>query len=502
MINNFQAFQWRDPHYSPVQQEEFENMPVRNFHTELSTPDGDKSTATLTPRSQSELKINIVSLFSGLEINSVDNSKVQLFVQKSHDTIEMSSLYKKTAERFNEPNPVDGEEIEKMYNELFSNVMREESFKHIDDPYHPAYTVYHLHEVFTHFKNSPEKAVETIGEETKGKSGAYFLKTSRGEKAWVFKPANQEPGAAESHEAASCKGIRPGEGARREHIADIINQSSNHFFAIPKTVLIYFDGKIGSAQAFIPNCSSVAKYSIGVEKDCTVTDRIDRESLHRSILFDIFFCNGDRHLGNLLLKENLNGELKAIMIDHGLILSTDVTDPMKMDQIVYQQNQAPLSDEVRNFVMSAPIETWKKVLRTHGIEEKAINMIDRKIHFVQECIRASDHCQIEKGGAALELKDIALMAMELHQEIVNANDETLKEYADFITEFRNEVNAWISGERGGEKSKEHAMFKRCRALLLNRPLQGLKMLGLSTIPSMGAEAFARSLTSNLIGSVK
>lgn len=435
------------------------------------------------------------SRFSYSDPHGVNGCEVMQFNPGVDPVIE--AAYRHVRKRFNDPTPVSRLEIEKMYKDLFSPFAIDESLRHISNRSHPASIVYFLYEVFSHFATAPEKAMTPIGIMDKGKSGAYFLCSSSGEKTWVFKPTDEEPGTLGSSEPATCDGIKPGEGAIREHLADVINELSGGFFNIPKTVLIDLDGKVGSAQSFVSNLGSASKYMFGDASNLKVIVELGKESVQRSTLFDVIFGNGDRHTGNLLVQEMVDRNKEAVMIDQGMILSANATDPMKFDQAGFPQNEEFISDEIRDFVLKAPLKKWKNLFKLHDIDAKAVEMVDRHLTFFKACISASDE-SFSHGGLKLEMKDIAMMALMMHGDIVDSSDSLLNEYAQFITNLKCGLHEWALWKQGGQKTTAAAKFNRIRALMKFKPIDGLKMLGLTVEPSISAEKLSSDIYKHII----
>lgn len=392
-----------------------------------------------------------------------------------------AEAYQEVLERFNSPEPVTKNEVDKMYQRLFGESLKEESLQHLDERNHPASIVHSLHEVISHFLQSPDSAKVSTGDDA-GQSGSYWLKTSEGERAWIFKPEREEAGAEENPTGKRVgAGITPGQGAKREHVADLVNQSVHGFFRVPKTVYIELDGQVGSAQAVVPNIGSVHKHRFGTPNPDLMAS-LSPESVQGVTLADTMaFINLDRHEENLLIRGSEEEGTELIAIDQGGTLSADPKDPLKVNEIHLSQNAQPILDSVREQALNAPVEEWAKIYRKNGIDEKAVKIMLNHAAFVQAAVGASEQDK-QAGGPGLEMRDIAFMARELHEDIANAGESTLQELATFITCFKSGLHQNTLDKRG-------LLFLKAQG----KGQQALNKLGLKHIPVMGADAFAQEL---------
>jgi hypothetical protein len=163
-------------------------------------------------------------------------------------------------------------------------------------------------------------------------NGAYLLSDRNGLGVAVFKPQDEEAhslslmaGRGSVLAESIQRGCRPGEGARREYMAYMLDQQSPKAFraGVPPTTLVtlahpYFGRnkvKTGSLQKFVP--------SRGASEDFGAST-FSASSVHKLALFDLRTLNLDRHGGNMLV--GLDGAT-LVPIDHGYALPSALGEP-------------------------------------------------------------------------------------------------------------------------------------------------------------------------------
>lgn len=169
--------------------------------------------------------------------------------------------------------------------------------------------------------------------------GTYIIKFTRtGVPVAVFKPADEEIGQdANPHGNTDSERVDhffPGTGWKREVLAYALDH--DHVAAVPLTVEACINGKHGSLQRFVPNCTESADHLPG---------RFSTDEVHRIALLDLRVLNGDRHGGNILV----GSQSTLIPIDHSYIAPSGFADP-EFEWLHWPQARLSFSDEVRSYV--------------------------------------------------------------------------------------------------------------------------------------------------------
>jgi len=204
-----------------------------------------------------------------------------------------------------------------------------------------------------------------------GVNGTYFLKNKEGKCIGVFKPMDEE-GSSENNPKRSeenkdlfvNRGIKEGEAAVREIAAFLLDK--DHFSGVPETVMASLPfptkEKTGSLQSFVENDGS--------SEDRGVSTFPVRE-VHKIGILDMRIFNNDRHGGNILVKENEDGRIELIPIDHGLSLSSSLKGAW-FDWLFWPQSKVPFDEETKRYIDSIDIEADANLLRSIGISEECI----------------------------------------------------------------------------------------------------------------------------------
>jgi len=233
-----------------------------------------------------------------------------------------------------------------------------------------------------------------------GINGSYLMKDKEGKTIAIFKPRDEEgrnsPKRSEDDEILD-RGIVDGEGAQREIAAYLLDR--NHFSGVPETILATFQSfmvegvekgpKTGSLQAFVDNDGSVEDIGPGM---------FPAQEVHKIGVLDLRIFNNDRHLGNFLYREELEGSVTLVPIDHGLSLSSTLEHGW-FDWLMWPQAKQPFSSETKEYIAQLDIEEDARVLRDLAISN--------------ECIRTMKITTtlLKKGAAAgLSLYTIGTMA--------------------------------------------------------------------------------------------
>ncbi|XP_010522917.1 PREDICTED: phosphatidylinositol 4-kinase gamma 4-like isoform X2 [Tarenaya hassleriana] len=208
-------------------------------------------------------------------------------------------------------------------------------------------------------------------------AGVYFMPDSSGERfVSVFKPTDEESCAPnnpfEKIAMPSGSGIPPEAGAMREVAAYLLDHPrSGHrsvcsdligFAGVPPTAMVecFHDGfnsdgamvwKRGSLQMFIENaCGSHEMNSSSLSTD----------EVHRISLLDIRFANLDRHEGNMLARQKMNGEVHLIPIDH------EASEECLFDWTYWPQAKEPYASEIEEYVKNLDADQDIDYLKSYG----------------------------------------------------------------------------------------------------------------------------------------
>jgi len=215
--------------------------------------------------------------------------------------------------------------------------------------------------------NIPKKYETELCEE--GLGGTYFVMDEKGEKVFVFKPEDEEPGCVNNPKKNFKEvknGVKPGEGAIREWIAFMLDR--DHFAKVPKTKYVELEKfgnnsetKKGSLQEFIKNVGNTMDFGSSL---------FSVENVQRIAQFDIRTFNLDRNGENLLVCEN-NGEYELIPIDHSYILPSVIGNAW-FEWMNWKQVKQPITNEVRKYIEEIDIESDALKLQKLGIGEESI----------------------------------------------------------------------------------------------------------------------------------
>ena len=200
-----------------------------------------------------------------------------------------------------------------------------------------------------------------------GSGGTYFLHDAKKTKIAVFKPADEEPYAANNPRGylrqpgqtmALREGVVPGEACMREVAAYLLDHDG--FSGVPMTTLTEarhpaFNNN-GSRLKVAEGGASIGSHSIStspssgattsnikkkvgsfqefVYSECTIDDispsKISVDEVHKIAILDIRIMNADRNSANLLVRRRRNNTLELVPIDHGFCLRS-VADVSWMD---------------------------------------------------------------------------------------------------------------------------------------------------------------------------
>jgi hypothetical protein len=204
--------------------------------------------------------------------------------------------------------------------------------------------------------------------------GTYMIKNSANECVGIFKPVDEEPYAPENpkglsgdmHSNSQLKtGIRVGEAAIRECASFLLDYKS--FSGVPETVMmrifsaqlgetaIQIELKTGSFQKFVNNCNTaedISPFNFPVIE------------VQKIAILDIRIFNTDRHVGNILVKNDDQKNCKLIPIDHGFALPDwRNLDEVNHEWLFWPQAKKPLEKKCLELISSLDAERDEMMLR-------------------------------------------------------------------------------------------------------------------------------------------
>jgi len=204
-----------------------------------------------------------------------------------------------------------------------------------------------------------------------GVGGTYFIKDPSGSYVAVFKPSDEEPGAAANPKDLIDEPLLPpGGGYLREVAAYLLDR--DHFSGVPETFLLSKvkhdkfstkSEKTGSLQRFVKN--------EGVSSDMG-SSMFSVDAVHRVGVLDIRIFNMDRNGENLLVQRN-DGVSRLVPIDHTYSLPPiTLLDSAFFEWHYWPQAKKPFSQETLNYINSINIENDAQMLRNLGLPESSI----------------------------------------------------------------------------------------------------------------------------------
>lgn len=222
----------------------------------------------------------------------------------------------------------------------------------------------------------------------------------KGEKLGVFKPKDEEHGMPKNHPGEPlCKGITPGSFATREQVAYQIGKSLD--IPIPPTFLVKVGGQVGSLQLFVKNEGNAGEIFSGNENE-EKKNNLGSSDIQKMAYFDAVFGNTDRHLGNILIGENV------FLIDNGGILSSSTEDPLKLDfiQLGLPQLEAPIDENLKTIILNPPLKNWSAICNQHEISTDAMSIASSKASFFEKALVSAKQENVD-----LSMKDLAIISM-------------------------------------------------------------------------------------------
>lgn len=319
-----------------------------------------------------------------------------------------SEIFNLTTKLLEGKEAVKDTDIVKLYHLLFETDLKDISTREKAlNPTHPASIIFNLNDAIVALQSGePSLAMKPTGEEEgefEGLNASYYLKGTDGEKLWVFKPSEGEE-ACQSEGIQTMEGVPPGEGAKREHVAHLLNYHGR--YSVPYTAFISLNDKIGSVQAYVPNCEKLKTLIFNDPK------LIPEHTIQAISVFDLIYHNGDRHGGNILCQPAPSSDSWEIFaIDHGCCMTSEIDDPLYMEYLTLPQMQSQsFHPETIDLILKHnDVSKNASIMRKHGIEEEAIQWMETVSNLLRIGVEISE---VQKKQFEIELSptDLAIVA--------------------------------------------------------------------------------------------
>jgi len=233
-------------------------------------------------------------------------------------------------------------------------------------------------------------------------SGTYVIRDPQGRSLAIFKPCDEEAGTnggdMTSLSVSVQRGCAPGEGAKREYLAYMLDQQSPEGFraGVPATALVrlrhptMFDAqpKEGSLMRFVNNRGGAEDFG----PSC-----FSEGNVHNLALFDLRTLNLDRHGGNILV-DSATGDL--VPIDHGCAFPTELGEPW-LDWRLWHQAETELSSETRSFIQGLDPLAAASLSAELGLPDGVWRTVAVMTLLIQACL----------GGGKMTLRQVAELTM-------------------------------------------------------------------------------------------
>lgn len=243
--------------------------------------------------------------------------------------------------------------------------------------------------------------------------GVYMLRTTAGHLAAVFKPADEEPYAANHPKRFRQKpnkkliglrtGIPVGGAAFRELAAFIVDHDGHA--GVPTTALAMASHpafcyraskdnaspKLGALQVYVPH-----QYSA----DVVGATRFGTDNVHAIAVLDVRLANQDRHGGNLLVQTlGRRNACRLVPIDHGacLPLATELSET-SFAWLWWPQARQPFAPATLAYIASLDAESDVRRLEAAGIKLEPDALLTLRL-----CTELLKVCAVEWRMTAYEI---------------------------------------------------------------------------------------------------
>jgi hypothetical protein len=292
-------------------------------------------------------------------------------------------------------------------------------------------------------------------------SGTYVVRSQDGISLAIFKPCDEEAGTnggdMTALSASVQRGCAPGEGAKREYLAYMLDQQSPAGFraGVPATALVrlrhptMFAGvaKEGSLMRFVNNRGGAEDFG----PSC-----FSEENVHRLALFDLRTLNLDRHGGNILV-DSATGDL--VPIDHGCAFPTELGEPW-LDWRLWRQAETELSAETRSFIQGLDPLAAAALSAELGLPDGVWRTVAVMTLLIQACL----------GRGKMTLRQVAELTMN------RWSDATKNTEVSFVEELGTDLVAADRAAKAVESEEwpwpgnngQSTFVERCRLAIEGR----------------------------------
>ncbi len=232
-----------------------------------------------------------------------------------------------------------------------------------------------------------------------GASGVYKVKNRSGEVIAILKPRMEEQKMPRNPKGSAAPwdpehpvmdsvyaGFEQGMGYRKEVAASLLDEE--HIFSVPETreISLDFQGTLfeGSVQQFV----------VGEAVDTLEAEafyRLPVKEVQKLVLLDLLIANGDRNVGNALLRE---GVLHPI--DHAQCFSDALSSRKSAETMCssflshfafLEQTAAPLDEGLKAWILAADSERLKERIRRAHLSPTSLEEFTIRFFAVQEGVK-------------------------------------------------------------------------------------------------------------------
>lgn len=203
---------------------------------------------------------------------------------------------------------------------------------------------------------------------SEGLGGAYIFQGRNDHSIALVKPIDEEPlafnnpkgfGGLMLGQPGLQRSVRVGETGIRELAAYLLDHDG--FSGVPATALVKISNVpfyVNNASESSPTAFKIASLQRFVDHDLDAGElgpsSFSVASVHQVGIFDVRLLNLDRHAGNILVKNYVqgncsSGSLELIPIDHGLCLPEWLDDPY-FEWLHWPQASVPFSDSESEYI--------------------------------------------------------------------------------------------------------------------------------------------------------
>lgn len=371
---------------------------------------------------------------------------------------------------FGQRDPISEKQIHLAYQLLFHTALKDMAQEHKDKEGNSIWAVDRLFQVI---KGGKQVSMGELKPDADFISEVFVLQNAKGENLWVFKP--------ERGERIEKEGIKSGQGAKREHVAHLLNFEKT--FPIPYTAYVQIKGQVGSVQLYVPasgfyekvweleeeneqstkieekesskleSDEEETKVKSDQEEQIEESPRIDYsqiilQSLNGSevidlTIFDLLFLNTDRGFNNFLISTELS-PYPLYGIDNGCILTESLEDSLTIPLGTSSHLDKPLPKDKLDLISKKRLEQYNAILKEHGFGEVPCKWMQLCGQLLELGINKQDSSEGLLWGSDLvtilshHWKD--LMEVENPQELFTSLVEDVIEHKKLILKSTGEVS--------------------------------------------------------------